>query len=103
MFGNLFAIANMIIWFAIELKGNFSYFIYFVGHICIHYLLIGFTICNMGIKLYFFRLTFNDYFEEIEFIQAKNKNIQVHLKSERGNVDNPISYIEFFKLKKKSD
>jgi MFS superfamily sulfate permease-like transporter len=36
-------------------------------------------------------------------IQARNKNIHVHLKSERGNVDNPTSYIEFFKLKKKSD
>lgn len=36
-------------------------------------------------------------------IQARNKNIHVHLKSERGNVDNPSSYIEFFKLKKKSD
>ncbi len=36
-------------------------------------------------------------------VQAKNKNIQVHLKSERGNVDNPSSYIEFFKLKKKLD
>lgn len=36
-------------------------------------------------------------------IQAKNKNIHVHIKSERGNVDNPSSYIEFFKLKKKTD
>ena len=36
-------------------------------------------------------------------IQTRNKNIHVHLKSERGNVDNPTSYIEFFKLKKKSD
>ena len=35
-------------------------------------------------------------------IQSKNKNIFVHLKSERGNVDNPSSYIEFFKLKKQS-
>lgn len=35
-------------------------------------------------------------------IQSKNKNIFVHLKSERGNVDNPPSYIEFFKLKKQS-
>ena len=35
-------------------------------------------------------------------IQAKNKNIFVHLKSERGIVDNPTSFIEFFKLKKQS-
>jgi MFS superfamily sulfate permease-like transporter len=33
-------------------------------------------------------------------IQAKNKNIHVHLISERGNVENPSSFIEFFKLKK---
>lgn len=30
-------------------------------------------------------------------IQAKNKNIIIHLKSERGEVDNPESFIEFFK------
>ncbi len=36
-------------------------------------------------------------------IQAKNKNIFVHLKSERGEVDNPSSFIEFFKLKKQSN
>lgn len=36
-------------------------------------------------------------------IQAKNKNIFVHLKSERGVVDNPSSFIEFFKLKKESN
>jgi MFS superfamily sulfate permease-like transporter len=35
-------------------------------------------------------------------IQARNKNIFVHLKSERGVVDNPTSFIEFFKLKKQS-
>jgi len=35
-------------------------------------------------------------------IQARNKNIFIHLKSERGIVDNPISFIEFFKLKKQS-
>jgi MFS superfamily sulfate permease-like transporter len=33
-------------------------------------------------------------------VQAKIKNIQVHLISERGNVENPKSYIEIFKLKK---
>lgn len=33
-------------------------------------------------------------------IQAKNKNIFIHLKSERGIVDNPSSFIAFFKLKK---
>lgn len=36
-------------------------------------------------------------------IQARNKNIHVTLKSERGDVENPESYIEFFKLKKESD
>ena len=36
-------------------------------------------------------------------IQAKNKNIFVHLKSERGIVDNPSSFVEFFKLKKESN
>lgn len=35
-------------------------------------------------------------------VQAKNKNINVFLKSERGEVQNPESYIEFFKLKKKN-
>jgi MFS superfamily sulfate permease-like transporter len=30
-------------------------------------------------------------------IQAKNKNIIIHLLSERGNVTNPESYVEFFK------
>ncbi len=35
-------------------------------------------------------------------IQARNKNIFIHLKSERGVVDNPTSFIEFFKLKKQS-
>lgn len=35
-------------------------------------------------------------------VQARNKNIFVHLKSERGVVDNPSSFIEFFKLQKKS-
>lgn len=33
-------------------------------------------------------------------IQAKNKNIQIHLLSERGNVDNPESFVEFLKLDK---
>lgn len=33
-------------------------------------------------------------------IQAKNKNIFIHLKSERGFIDNPSSFVEFFKLKK---
>lgn len=33
-------------------------------------------------------------------IQAKNKNITVHLKSERGDVTNPPSYIEFLKKEK---
>jgi MFS superfamily sulfate permease-like transporter len=33
-------------------------------------------------------------------VQAKNKNITVHLISERGNETNPQSYVEFFKRKK---
>jgi MFS superfamily sulfate permease-like transporter len=33
-------------------------------------------------------------------IQAKNKNITVHLISERGNVTNPESYVAFFKKDK---
>ena len=46
----------------------------------------------------------NDVIEILEdfVVQAKNKNIFVHLKSERGDVDNPESYIEFFKLRKQS-
>ena len=34
--------------------------------------------------------------------QAKARNITIHLISERGNVENPSSYIEFFKLRKAS-
>lgn len=43
-----------------------------------------------------------DVVEIIEdfLIQARNKNIHVHLLSERGNVDNPESFIEFLKLDK---
>jgi MFS superfamily sulfate permease-like transporter len=33
-------------------------------------------------------------------VQAKNKNITVHLISERGNETNPQSYVEFFKKEK---
>ncbi|CAM3865565.1 SulP family inorganic anion transporter [Flavobacterium jumunjinense] len=46
----------------------------------------------------------NDIVEILEdfVVQAKNKNIFVLLKSERGEVDNPSSYIEFFKLRKQS-
>jgi MFS superfamily sulfate permease-like transporter len=33
-------------------------------------------------------------------VQSKNKNITVNLLSERGNVTNPQSYVEFFKRKK---
>jgi MFS superfamily sulfate permease-like transporter len=44
----------------------------------------------------------HDVIEILEdfIIQSKIKNIKVQLISERGNVDNPTSYIEFFKLKK---
>ena len=33
-------------------------------------------------------------------IQAKNKNIYVNLKTEKGNIENPSSYMDFFKLNK---
>jgi MFS superfamily sulfate permease-like transporter len=36
-------------------------------------------------------------------VQARNKNIFIHLKSQRGEVNNPSSFIEFFKLKKQSN
>jgi MFS superfamily sulfate permease-like transporter len=44
----------------------------------------------------------NDVIEILEdfVIQAKNKNITVHLLSERGDEINPKSYVEFFKKKK---
>ena len=32
-------------------------------------------------------------------LKAKNRNIEISLISERGNVKNPKSFIEFFKLK----
>ncbi len=35
-------------------------------------------------------------------IQARNKNIQIYLISERGNTENPASFIEFLKLKKQT-
>lgn len=35
-------------------------------------------------------------------IQAKNKNIAINLISERGNIDNPDSFVEFIKLKKQT-
>ncbi len=46
----------------------------------------------------------NDIIEILEdfSIKAKNRNITVKLISERGIVENPKSYIEFFKLKKKT-
>ena len=34
-------------------------------------------------------------------LKAKNRNIEISLISERGNVKNPESFIEFFKLKPK--
>lgn len=35
-------------------------------------------------------------------IQARNKNIHIHVISERGNIDNPESFIEFFKQAKQT-
>lgn len=59
---------------------------------------------NSRLELDITKTTYLDYdiVEILEdfVIQAKNKNIFVHLKSERGTVYNPTSYIEFFKLKK---
>lgn len=62
---------------------------------------------NCRLELDIRKTTYLDYdiVEILEdfVVQAKNKNIHVHLKSERGMVDNPSSYIEFFKLKKQSN
>ncbi len=46
----------------------------------------------------------NDIIEILEDFstKAKNKNINIKLISERGIVENPPSYIEFFKLRKKT-
>lgn len=59
---------------------------------------------NSKLELDIRKTTYLDYdiVEILEdfIIQAKNKNIFIHLKSERGLVDNPTSFIEFFKLKK---
>ncbi len=46
----------------------------------------------------------NDIIEILEDFstKAKNKNIDIKLISERGIVENPDSYIEFFKLRKKT-
>lgn len=61
---------------------------------------------NSQLKLDITKTTYLDYdiVEILEdfIIQAKNKNINIHLISERGRVDNPDSFIEFFKLKKQS-
>tara|TARA_Y100000817_G_C16657156_1_gene455501 strand:- start:67 stop:744 length:678 start_codon:yes stop_codon:yes gene_type:complete len=61
---------------------------------------------NSRLELDIRKTTYLDYdiVEILEdfVVQAKNKNIFVHLKSERGIVDNPASFIEFFKLKKQS-
>ncbi|WP_130734675.1 SulP family inorganic anion transporter [Flavobacterium sp. J27] len=61
---------------------------------------------NCRLELDIRKTTYLDYdiVEILEdfVVQAKNKNIFVHLKSERGIVDNPSSFIEFFKLKKQS-
>jgi len=62
---------------------------------------------NSRLELDIRKTTYLDYdiVEILEdfIVQARNKNIFVHLKSERGTVDNPSSFIEFFKLKKQSN
>ena len=46
----------------------------------------------------------NDIIEILEdfAVKAKQRNIDIKLVSERGIVENPPSYIEFFKLRKKN-
>lgn len=59
---------------------------------------------NTQLELDISKTTYLDYdvVEILEnfIIQAKNKNINIHLISERGNVVNPTSFVEFLKLKK---
>uniref|UniRef100_UPI00404B196C SulP family inorganic anion transporter n=1 Tax=Flavobacterium sp. TaxID=239 RepID=UPI00404B196C len=59
---------------------------------------------NSRLELDIRKTTYLDYdvIEILEdfIIQAKNKNIFIHLKSQRGEIDNPSSFIDFFKLKK---
>ncbi len=61
---------------------------------------------NTSLELDITKTTYLDYdiVEILEdfIIQARNKNINVHLISERGIVDNPVSFIEFLKLKKQT-
>jgi MFS superfamily sulfate permease-like transporter len=62
---------------------------------------------NTQLELDIRKTTYLDYdiVEILEdfIIQAKNKNISIFLISERGNVENPDSFIAFFKLTKKSN
>ena len=46
----------------------------------------------------------NDIIEILEdfVLKAKNKNIDIQLISEKGNVNNPDSFVEFFKLSPKT-
>ena len=46
----------------------------------------------------------NDIIEILEdfALKAKNRNIEINLISENGNVQNPDSFIEFFKLRPKT-
>jgi MFS superfamily sulfate permease-like transporter len=61
---------------------------------------------NTQLELDITKTTYLDYdiVEILEdfIIQARNKNINVHLISERGIVDNPVSFVEFLKLKKQT-
>jgi MFS superfamily sulfate permease-like transporter len=61
---------------------------------------------NYRLELDISKTTYLDYdvVEILEdfIIQARNKNIQIYLISERGNMENPASFIEFLKLKKQT-
>lgn len=60
---------------------------------------------NSRLELDISKTTYLDYdvVEILEdfIIQARNKNIQIYLISERGNMENPASFIEFLKQKNK--
>jgi MFS superfamily sulfate permease-like transporter len=61
---------------------------------------------NSRLELDISKNTYLDYdvVEILEdfIIQARNKNIQIYLISEQGNLENPTSFIEFLKLKKQT-
>ena len=61
---------------------------------------------NSRLELDISKTTYLDYdvVEILEdfIIQARNKKIQIYLISERGNMENPASFIEFLKQKKQT-